>query len=332
MSSLFNQLMSLTLGKGEKETLACNKLILESGFFLTNKVHSEIIPQDRNEQLNDALIVFQMVFGKGLAVRRLQEGLEFQNSLNGTNMKGLVDPTAIAALIRTQFEAFTIFHNIYNYPNDPELVSLLYSLWKLAGLKVRQNTVKDDMMEEHRIKAQQEAKLIEELEQEIYSNAYYLALDETQQSWLRDRMKKRDFELLFKDGKFIKPGWRELYLNAGVKENLLHQYALLSQYSHPSNVSVFQFAQMYEVGFEKEMATSFLSQSSIIMAFMISEYCHYLPIAMEKFKELPDLNQLVINSFNRSMRGSDYIVSSIMDKYAEEFQLEYEKIAERMGK
>lgn len=326
MSSLFNQFMSLTLGKGEKETLACNKLILESGFFLTNKVHSEIIPKDRNEQLNDALIVFQMVLSKGLAVRRLQEGLDFQNSLNGTNMRSLVDPTAIAALIRTQFEAFANFHNIYNYPNDPELVSLLHSLWKLAGLKVRQNTVKDEMLEEHRIKAKLEATVIEELEQEIYSNAYYLALDETQQSWLRERMKKRDFELIFKDGKFIKPGWRELYLNAGAKETLLHQYALLSQYSHPSNVSVFQFAQMYEIGFEKEMGKLFLSQSSIIIAFMISEYCHYLPLAMKKFKELPDLNQLVIDSFNRNLRSKDYEISDITDKYAQDFQTEYKKM------
>lgn len=301
-------------------------MILESGFFLVNEVHSEIDPKERNEQVNDALIVLQMVLGKGLAIKNLIGGLDFDNSINGTKMKELIDPTTIAVLTRTQFEAFANFHNIYNSSNDKDLTNLLYDLWVISGLKYRQATVHEDMPEEHRAKAEQEKQKIERILNAIHENPHYMALDEKQKNWVDERIKKRDFELLFNEGKFSKPGWRELFLNAGVKDVFMSLYSLLSLSTHPSNVSVFQYNQMYEKGFNKEMAYSFLSQSTIIMAFMIAEYCKYFPIAKQKFQELPELHQYLIDSNNGNFRGKEYEVSGIRDKYKDEFQAEYEKL------
>jgi hypothetical protein len=300
--------------------------MLESGFFLVNAVHSEINPKERNEQVNDALTVMQMVLGKGLAIKKLIEGLDFDNSINGARMRGLIDPTTIAVLTRTQFEAFANFHNIYNSTDNEDLTNLLYDMWVISGLKCRQASVSEDMEEEHRAKAELEKQKIERIRETILENTHYLALDDEQKRWFRERIKKRDFELIFKDGNFSKPGWRELFLNAGVKDVFMNLYSLLSLSTHPSNVSVFQFNQMFQNEFNEEMAFTFMSQSTIIMAFMISEYCSYFQIAKRKFQELPELHQLLIDSNNGNFRGREYEVSGIRDKYKDEFQKEYEKL------
>jgi len=39
------------------------------------------------------------------------------------------------------------------------------------------------------------------------------------------------------------------------------------------------------------------------MAFTIAEYCMYIPLAKEKFLELPELNQYLIDSMNYNFRG-----------------------------
>lgn len=106
----------------------------------------------------------------------------------------------------------------------------------------------------------------------------------------------------------------------------MNQYTLFSLSTHPSNVSVFQYAQMYVISFNEETAYIFLSQSAIIMAFIIAEYCKYFPIAKQKFKELPELHQYLIDSYNFNFRGNEYEVSGIRAKYEDEFQLEYEKL------
>lgn len=326
MSEMFKQYMTLTVEPSPRAILKCHQMILESGFFLVNAVHSEIDPKERNEQVNDALIVLQMVLGKGLAIKKLIEGLDFANSINGARMRGLLDPTSIAVLTRTQFEAFANFHNIYNSSEDDQLRDLLYDIWVISGLKARQATVHGDMLEEHRGKAEQEKQKIEKITKKILENPYYLALDEKEKGWVNERIKKRDFELMFKEGKFSKPGWKELFLNAGVRDAFMNHYALLSLNTHPSNVSVFQYAQMFEKEFNEEMAFSFMNQSTIIMAFMIAEYCKYFPLAKSKFTELPDLHQLLIDSYNGNLRSPEYKVSGIHDKYKDEFQAEYEKL------
>lgn len=326
MSELFKQYLHLTLEPSNDSIFSTHHMILESGLTLIKFVHDGIVESERTDQINDALIIFQMVFGKGIAINQLIKGIEFRNSIDGSVMKGLKDPTTIAVLARTQFEAFANFHNIFGTTKEKELRDMLYNLWVISGLKYRQVTVKEDMLEEHREKAESEQKKIEKLVSEIETNQFYLELTEQDKSWVKERIKKKDFELLYKDGKFTKPGWRELFLNAGVNDVFMHLYSLMSLSTHPSNVSVFQYAQMYQLGFNEEMAYTFMSHSTIIMSFMISEYCHLFPLAKEKFKELPELNQLIIDSYNGNFRGREYEISEIRNKYAEEFQQEFEKL------
>lgn len=301
------------------------QMVLETGFCLLDAVHSKINRKDRNAQVNDALIVFQMILGKGLAIKKLATGLEFENSINGTKTSGLVDPTPIAVLARTQFEAFANFYNIFNSTDDQKLTDLLYDMWVIAGLNERQRTVSEDMNDGLKKKAESERKEIEELRTTILENPCFKNLDEQRQNWFRERIRKRDFELLFKDGKFTKPGWRELFLNADVKDVFMHLYSAMCLSAHPSNVSVFQYSQMFDKGFNNEMTFTYVGHSTIIMSFMIAEYCKYFSLAKDKFEKLPDLHKLIVDSYNGIYRGKQNEISDVRDKYEEEFQSAYEK-------
>ncbi len=115
-------------------------------------------------------------------------------------------------------------------------------------------------------------------------------------------------------------------MNAGVNEVFMHLYSLMSLSTHPSNITVFQYAQMFEKNFDAEMTFTFLGYSKIIMAFMIADYCKYFPIAKEKFLELPEINQLLVDSLNGTFRGRDFEISGLRNKYMAEFQVEFEKL------
>ncbi len=154
MLKLSHEYFRLTMEPSPMEEVEVHNMMLETGFSLINSVHDEI-PQ-RNEQVNDALIVFQMVIAKGLAVKSLAEGLKFHNSLNGKKMQHFLDPTSIAVLARTQFEAFATFHNIFNSTSDQDLTDILYDLWVIAGLKERQRTVGEEIAVEHKEKVEAE--------------------------------------------------------------------------------------------------------------------------------------------------------------------------------
>lgn len=325
MSKIFNQYIKLTLQKSNLEILQCQNIVLESGFFILEKMYTSSTSIKLDEQINDALITFQMFLGKGLAINKLINGLDFKSSINNIKIKELIDPTSIAILTRTQLEAFANFHNIYNANKDEHLRNLLYNLWVISGLKSRQSTVEEKLSEENRLKAEQEKKKIARLFEEIIENPYFSTLEPSEKKWFIERIKKRDFELQYSNGKFKKSNWRELLLSAGVNEIFTNLYKLLSISTHPTNVSVFQYAQMFEKGDNEEMAYAFLNQSNILTAFMISEFCDYFPEARVEFKSLPDINQLIIDSHNIFFRGMQFQVSNVHSKYEKEFQAEYEK-------
>lgn len=266
-----------------------------------------------------------------VAIHSLIQGINFKNSINNKSIAGLIDPTAIAALARTQLEAFANFHNIFNSTEDRTLTELLYNLWVVSGLNYRQKSVKEGMAEEHKLKAQREKLKIDVLIDEIHNNKYYTELSEPDQKWLNERIKKRDFELIFRDGKFLKPGWRELFLNSGVKTLFEDLYTIMSWSVHPSNISVFQYAEMFEKGYNINTAFTILDHSKFIMAFMISEYCKYFEVARQSFNELPLINRLMIESYNRQFRDPKYLISTVWDEYTPLFQSEYEKRIKQQG-
>ena len=105
------------------------------------------------------MILFQMVMSKGLAIQKLINGVDYRNPKTGIN-SNILDPTSLAILTRSQFEAFSIFHNIYVSNNDQNVIDLLHDIWVVAGLKERQKGF-EPRIEENRNKAAKEKEKID---------------------------------------------------------------------------------------------------------------------------------------------------------------------------
>ena len=306
--------LRITIGKTVPDRLENYKIILDSGIFLSLKAHETIKREDRHDFLNDALILFQMTMSKGISILKLAQGTDYKNdieSLKHNKAYRYIEPTAISSLTRTQFEAFSNFHNIYNSSDDDNVKQLLHDLWVVAGLKERQRFIHDDMAEEHKKKAEVERRKIDTLIERIEANEVFLSFSEERAEKLRKQIKQRNFQFVYKDGDLKKSGWRDMFLNAGIKPMFENIYSNMSLYSHPSNVSVFQFAQMFDEKTNTPMTHNAMNISRIIMALFIGNYCKFIPEAHAAFQELPRLYQFIIDFENKAFRETeDFIISN----------------------
>ena len=109
LSTEYFRLMFSETKEDKKESYS---KVVDAGFQILNPVHEKIIGDLRTAQNQDAMILFQMVMSKGLAIQKLIDGIDFKNPKTEITTN-ILDPTSIAALTRTQFEAFSNFHNIY---------------------------------------------------------------------------------------------------------------------------------------------------------------------------------------------------------------------------
>lgn len=354
MENIFNHYWRLVMeSPNATNDLESYKLILDSGFYLSRKLEELFPHAERNQQIIDGMTLFQMTLTKGLSLFQLIHGLNYHNPIGNFSFTNLRDPMSMSSIVRAQFEAFSNFHNIYNSSDNKDVSRLLYDLWFVAGLKERQRFVDDklggklelpegidsddptnqrlvemqaryeEMKKENKQKGEDEAKVIESTIENIHKNPIYLGLSEEKQIALDKRIKDREFQLIYTEGKFTPAGWRDLFLNAEVKEAFYHLYSSMSLNSHPSNVSVFQYDQMFSDNSNDELALVSLRISKYILAFMIADFCTHFPELKKVFQQLPKINQLIIDGFNTNYRSSKYQLSEYRMKFFEEHQADF---------
>lgn len=277
--------------------------VLNSAFKILRSVHQKVDGKLRTQQNQDAMILFQMAISKGLAISELLKGCPYENRETGAVSAPIIDPTTIAALTRTQFEAFSVFHNIYIANEDQNVINLLHNLWVIAGLKERQRGNVGENPE-HIAKAEKEAGEIDQLILQIQSNPIFLERSKEQQQKILGWIEKRKFEVVFRNNKFVQLPHRDMFLSTGVNEVFSNQYSILSWFIHPSYVSVLQFGQMFKNEFNEEHTYTFLRISRIIMSMLIVDYCKYFSVAMDEFEKLSKIDQLLIYTDNKTYRSN----------------------------
>lgn len=117
-------------------------------------------------------------------------------------------------------------------------------------------------------------------------------------------------ETIFKDTGIKKLNWQEIYSGAGCKD-MTSGYTFLSLNTHPSNVSVFQLREMFRTKHHHIDSLFALNYSGMLGAYLISDYCHFSTAARISYNDLPKMNQLLINSYNRTFRGHEYAINNI---------------------
>jgi hypothetical protein len=261
--------------------------------------------------LRDAKMVNQMMLTKVLHIRQVVDGVGF-TSTDGTILNAIIDPTIVAALIRNVYETASMFNLVYRHTKTEDEKLILYNLWAIAGLNYRQKFESLIATAENEQKLKDEKQHIDNLVSEIENTKLYIGLDQKDKEKIHIKIKEKDFKIRFENNKVIFLHWQELCDTMGVKFGLFEKiYTYFSLYSHPSNVAVFQFGEMF---YNEDKAfldlTNFnLKNLFALLSIFIADFIHLFPNVLKTFENQTLINQIVVNGYNKLFRDYDYSIN-----------------------
>lgn len=259
----------------------------------------------------DAKMVLQMMMTKTLHLKSIVEGISYQ-AKDGSVLNKIIDPTIVASLVRNIYETVAMFNLIYRHTKSEDEKNILYLLWVHSGLKYRQRFESDITTEVSKEKCESEKVEIEEIIKTIEDNELYKNLDEKNQNKIKTKLKEKDYLIEFEGTQINFLHWHELVEMMGIKEGLLENiYTYFSLYSHPSNVAVFQFANMFKKGNESfwELTNFNLKTAFFLLSIFIADYINLFPKVIETFNSQDIRNQIVIDFYNKVARSEDYLIN-----------------------
>jgi hypothetical protein len=264
----------------------------------------------------DAKLVNQMIFLKIQSIKKVIEGINFKGT-NNLELRGVVDPTIVASLIRNVYETVAMFHlvNLKNTNEDEKII--IYSLWVIAGLNYRQRFASNIVTAEGQEKLKEEQKTIQEFIDKIKGTKLYQGLTEQNQRKIETKIKERDYKMSFNKTDIEFHSWQELAeIMGGRKEIFENIYTYFSLYAHPSNVAVFQFSDMFKKDTEefKRLTVTNMGFLFMMLSIFIADYIKLFPVLQKHFDGLNIQDQLLINHYNTMARGRGY---SINDSWKE---------------
>lgn len=253
----------------------------------------------------DAKIVLQMMLTKTLHLKSLVGGIDY-NSPKGYRLNRIIDPTVVASLVRNIYETTGMFNLIFRNTKSKEEKQIIYQLWVHAGLKYRQKFESVIISQEQRDKFEREKQQLAEIAKSIESSRLYSKLNSKNQKKIRDKLKDKDYLIRFNRTEVEFLHWHNLAQIMGIKKGYLDNiYTYFSLYAHPSNVSVFQFENMFTPGSEScwELANFNLKNAFFLLSIFVADYIYLFPNALTTFNNLDLRDQIVINYHNTFMRG-----------------------------
>ncbi len=279
--------------------------------FLFNVIQTHHYQPEYTKPEADAKIVVQMMLTKVLHLKGVIQGISY-TSKDGSTLNEIIDPTIVASLIRNIYETVGMFHLIYRHaqPNDER--KILYLLWVHSGLKYRQRFASIITKVENKEKHEHEQKEMDKIVSDIKSTPLFKSLDEDNQKIIKKKIKDKDYHIRFDDKKDIQLHWQELTKVMGIKNGLLDNiYTYFCLYAHPSNVSVFQFADMFQKGSEDfpELVNFNLQIALKLLGIFVADYIHLFPPVLSTFEQLDLRDQIVINFYNKLGRGDEYSIN-----------------------
>lgn len=259
----------------------------------------------------DAKIVIQMMMTKALHLKEVLNGVEFQTK-TGRKLNKIIDPTIVASLIRNIYETTGMFNLIYREAKNNDEREIIYLLWVHAGLSYRQRFDSIITTVENKEKSEQEKKQLEGIKKSIEENNLFIKLDEKNQGKILTKLKEKDYLLRFNNLEVEFLNWRELVKSMHIQEGKLdHIYTYFSLYSHPSNVAVFQYANMFEKGKESypDLVRFNLQIAFMMFSIFIADYIKLFPAVLTTYEKMGLVEQIVINFHNTQARSHEYDIN-----------------------
>jgi predicted transcriptional regulator with HTH domain len=287
----------------------CMKLmnIFHEFFFLVIQKHHE--DKVYTQPKADAKMILQMMFTKSMHINKLLGSVGFK-SKQGGKLNPIIDPTVIASLVRNLYETVCLFHLIYMHPDSTEKHSIVYQLWVSSGLKYRQrfNATLPTSVE----KLEQEAKVVESIKKQIEGQDYFKSLTEQNQKKILNKLKDKDYKICFEGDEVKFLSWQAVSETMNLKNDLFDQiYTYFSLYSHPSNVAMFQFENMFSKEDEafKSLTTTSMKYCFTLLSIFIADYIKVFPQIQETYNAQEIQDQILMNFHNHMMRDEKFSIN-----------------------
>ena len=279
--------------------------------FMLNVVRKHHFDKVESFADGEARIVFQMMMTKLLHLQSLLDGVTFSSS-DGVILNNIIDPTVVGTVVRNLYETTGMFNTIFRFQDNKEKKLISYNLWVIAGLSYRQNLLKESTSPIIIAKRTAELANIETLKNEILATDTYRNLDKKNQDLILNRIQRKEYLIKIENNKVEHLNWQSLTKTMGIKGNLFNSvYNHFSLSSHPSNVSVFQFGEMFSNTDRPfiELTMFNIKYSTIFISIFIADYINLFPQIKTTFEEYPIFEQILINQNNRLFREDNYSIN-----------------------
>jgi hypothetical protein len=264
-------------------------------------------------RLAEGKLMLQMIFSKLIHFKKMFEGVGFKGS-DGTRLGDIIDPTINAVLVRNFYETVVAFNFIYSHYNEDELKDVVYNLWVISGLKYRQRFAVNltDGNEEGKHKLGDEKKEIERLTEEIFQTTYFKSLG-AKQGVIQKAIQKKEFKVHMVKEDVQVLSWTDVHKRLLWKPMFFDTtYNYFSLYAHPSNVSVFQYQDLFDKSTKRAEELSILNLKYIFIlgSIFLAEYIKVFPKVLSTFNDLSLLDQIVIDHYNMFGRSHVHTINS----------------------
>lgn len=265
---------------------------------------------------HEAKLMLQMMFTKVLHLKGILNGVSYSSN-SGSYLNNIIDPGVVAVMSRNIFETGGLFNLIYRQPKTDNERDIIYNLWQNAGLRTRQRFKESFEATERRSVLDEEKQDMVLITQSINNNPYFLSIDEHNKKKILDRLDKGEFLIQFIDKKVKCFKWHELVDVMNLKKDLFDNlYSYFSLYTHPSNVSVFQFDDLFkDVDDNYLMMTNFNIKTILsFIGVFIADYINFFPEVTKVFNNLSLEEQLIIDFHNMLGRNESYSIMKAIEK------------------
>ena len=265
---------------------------------------------------HEAKLMLQMMFTKVLHLKGILNGVSYSSN-SGSYLNNIIDPGVVAVMSRNIFETGGLFNLIYRQPKTDNERDIIYNLWQNAGLRTRQRFKESFEATKKRSVLDEERQDMELITESIKTNSFFLGLDEHNKKKVLDRLDKGEFLIQFIDKKVKCFKWHELVDVMNLKKDLFDNlYSYFSLYTHPSNVSVFQFDDLFkDVDDNYLMMTNFNIKTILsFIGVFIADYINFFPEVTKVFNNLSLEEQLIIDFHNMLGRNESYSIMKAIEK------------------
>jgi hypothetical protein len=262
--------------------------------------------------IHEARIVSQMIFTKTCSLKKLLDGIDYTFN-DGARITGIIDATVIASFIRTLYETVGMFNVIYINPKSKDERIILYNLWVHSGLKYRQKFMPSLSQTENLKKFQEERKKMDQLWIEIEDTELFKSLNEENKRLINKNYQKKDYKIEIKDNTVKCFYWQDLIEPMGIRASVMGEiYTYFSLYAHPSNVSVFQFGEMFKKDDPQFLlSTNYnVKNAFFLLSVFIADYIKLFPEILTIFNNLDLKSQIVIDTNNVFARDARFSINN----------------------